>query len=242
MEITLEQATSIKKGDDGRGKLYFYGDIVSSYWGAWGDDDQYPASVKKFLNNQEGPIDIYINSAGGNVFACAAIYNMLRRYPHEKVCYIDGLAASAASVIALAGDRVVMPANAIMMIHRAWACCSGNTLQLEHAAKSLRSIDNGIIATYKANSSKSEEELERMMDAETWMNGTEAAEVFSKIELAEAVDVQCRADKSTIQHFMNTPEVLDKAVNVSDSDTRNKKMKLQAKINLLSVERRKNND
>ena len=240
MEITLEQATKIQKGDNGRGKLYFYGDIVSSYWGAWGDDDQYPASVKKFLDNQEGPIDIYINSAGGNVFACAAIYNMLKRYPHEKVCYIDGLAASAASVIALAGDKIVMPVNAIMMIHRAWACCSGNAAQLENTAKSLRSIDDGIIATYKANSSKSEEELERMMDAETWMNGAEAAEVFSKIELAEAVNAQCRADKSTIQHFMNTPESL--AVTVSDYDTKNRKMKLQAKINLLSIERRKNND
>lgn len=238
MEITLNEATAIQSGDDGRGKLFFYGDIVDSWWGAWDDTDQYPEAVKKFLDKQTGPIDIYINSAGGNVFACAAIYNMLKRYPHEKYCYIDGLAASAASVIALAADKVIMPANAMLMIHRAWSCAAGNASELEAVARSLRSIDAGIAATYAEDSSKNQDEIEKMMDAETWMNGAEAAEVFSKIELKDAVKACCHADKNTLRHFAKTPSQVFNAIDVSESDTLQKKAILQAKIDLLNLERR----
>lgn len=238
MEITLSQATSIVRGDDGRGKLYFYGDIVDSWWGAWDDADQYPDAVRKFLDKQEGPIDIYVNSAGGNAFACSAIYNMLKRYPHEKCCYIDGLAASAASIIVLAADRIVMPANAIMMIHRAWSACCGNADELEGIVRSLKSIDDGMAATYVEHSGRSREEILAMMSAETWMNGMEAAELFAKIELSGAIEAECRAEKSTLQHFRNLPEAMAKVINVSDSDTQNKKAKLQAEINLLNMERR----
>ena len=238
MEMTLSQAVNIQNGDDGRGKLYFYGDIVDSWWGAWDDTAQYPEAVRTFLDNQDGAIDIFVNSAGGNAFACSAIYNMLRRYPHEKCCYIDGLAASAASVIVLAADRIVMPANAMLMIHRAWSACCGNAEELEGIARSLKSIDDGMAATYVEHSGKSMEEILSMMSAETWMNGMEASQVFSKIELSEAVNAVCRADKATLRHFQKMPEAVARAINVSDSDTQNKRERLQAAINLLDMERR----
>lgn len=238
MEMTLSQAVNIQNGDDGRGKLYFYGDIVDSWWGAWDDTTQYPEAVRTFLDNQDGAIDIFVNSAGGNAFACSAIYNMLRRYQHEKCCYIDGLAASAASVIVLAADRIVMPANAMLMIHRAWSACCGNAEELEGIARSLKSIDEGMAATYAEHSGKSMEEILSMMSAETWMNGMEASQFFSKIELSEAVSAVCRADKATLQHFQKMPEAVARAINVSDSDTQNKRERLQAAINLLDMERR----
>lgn len=103
----LSSVLEIKNETKDNAELYFYGDIVSSCLGAWDDTDQYPESIKKFLDNVKGKdLDIYINSGGGSVFAGMAIYNMLKRHKGFKTVYIDGLAASIASVIALAGDKV----------------------------------------------------------------------------------------------------------------------------------------
>ncbi len=87
--------------------LYFYGDIVSDWWGAWQNEDQYPEAVKNFLSEQEGKsLNIYINSGGGSVFAGIAIYNMIKRFAEKNTVqvYVDGLAGSIASVIAFAGN------------------------------------------------------------------------------------------------------------------------------------------
>lgn len=210
MQTTIEQATSITR-DGVRGKLYFYGDIVSSWYGAWDNTDQYPERIREFLTGQTGPLDIYINSGGGNVFACMAIYNMLARYPNEKVVYVDGLAASAASVIALVGDKVIIPENAFLMIHHAWAHVTGNVYEVERVAAMLKAIDDAMVAVYEQNAKVEREKIVGYMDEDKYFTGREAAEVFQKISVAPAIEMVARAEEETLARFRQVPESLREA-------------------------------
>jgi ATP-dependent protease ClpP protease subunit len=210
MQTTVEQATTITRQGD-RGKLYFYGDIVSSWWGAWDNTDQYPERIRDFLSGQTGPLDIYINSAGGSVCACMAIYNMLSRYQGEKVVYVDGLAASAASVIALAGDKVIIPENAFFMIHHAWARVEGNIHKLENAVGMLRSMDEAMLSGYEGAAAISREKILEYMDMEKWFTGAEAAQVFHKISTVPSVEIAAKADVETLARFGNIPKGLKAA-------------------------------
>lgn len=204
MQTTIEQATTITKQGN-RGKLYFYGDIVSSWWGAWDNTDQYPERIRDFLSGQTGPLDIYINSAGGSVCACMAIYNMLSRYQGEKVVYVDGLAASAASVIALAGDKVIIPENAFFMIHHAWTSAVGNVNELENVVGMLRSMDDAMLSVYEAAAAISRDQIIEYMDMEKWFTGAEAAEAFHKISTVPTVEITAQADSKTMAQFRNIP-------------------------------------
>lgn len=115
----------VKNETENKADLYFYGDIVSDWWGAWQDEDQYPNAVKDFLTAQAGKdLNIYINSGGGSVFAGIAIYNMIQRHAakNKVQVYVDGLAGSIASVIAFAGSEPPkIPSNAFFMIHNPWS-------------------------------------------------------------------------------------------------------------------------
>src|SRR3712207_1077741 len=110
----------IKNQTEDKAELYFYGDIVSETWQSyWFEEDKCPQDVSDFLKELENSkdVDIYINSGGGSVFAGIAIYSMLKRHKGKKIVHVDGLAASIASVIALAGDEVIIPSYANFMIH-----------------------------------------------------------------------------------------------------------------------------
>lgn len=204
MQTTVEQATTITRQGD-RGKLYFYGSIVSSWRGAWDKEDQYPDRIRDFLKGQSGPLDIYINSTGGSVCACMAIYNMLSRYSGEKVVYVDGVAASAASVIALAGDKVIIPENAFFMIHHAWASAIGNAQELENVVGMLRSMDEAMLSVYESAAAISREKIIEYMDMEKWFTGAEAAEAFHKISTVPAVEISAQADSEALAQFRNIP-------------------------------------
>ncbi len=150
----LQKILQVKNQTTNSADLYFYGDIVSDWWGAWTESDQYPEAIKNFLNGQEGKdLNIYINSGGGSVFASLAIYNMLKRHTGKKTVTVDGVAASGASVIAMAGDEIIIPENAFLMIHRAWVDTTGNAEELRACADYLERLDEGILAIYKETAS-----------------------------------------------------------------------------------------
>lgn len=132
--------------------LYFYGDIVSDHWSAWSNEDQYPENIQQLLKGQEGKaLNIYINSGGGDVFAGMAIYNIIKRHQGYKTVYIDGLAASIASVIAMAGDKLIIPKNAFMMIHKPWTVAIGNANDLVKEIELLNTIEQSIVNVYAEN-------------------------------------------------------------------------------------------
>ena len=193
----LNNLLQIKNSTETSCDLYFYGDIVDSWWGAWDDMDQYPESIKSFLDEAKGKdINIYINSGGGSVFAGMAIYNMLKRHKGYKTVYVDGLAGSIASVIALAGDKVIIPSNAYMMIHKPWCGLHGNSTELREMADTLDKIEEGILNVYNENLAENAdiEVVKAMVNAETWLTGDEASKYFN-VNVSESVDaVACTSD------------------------------------------------
>ena len=193
----LNNLLQIKNSTETSCDLYFYGDIVDSWWGAWDDMDQYPESIKSFLDEAKGKdINIYINSGGGSVFAGMAIYNMLKRHQGYKTVYVDGLAGSIASVIALAGDKVIIPSNAYMMIHKPWCGLHGNSTELREMADILDKIEEGILNVYNENLAENAdiEVVKAMVNAETWLTGDEASKYFN-VNVSESVDaVACTSD------------------------------------------------
>lgn len=181
----------VKNETEKTADLYFYGDIVSDWWGAWQDEDQYPNQVKDFLTAQAGKdLNIYINSGGGSVFAGIAIYNMLQRHAtkNKVQVYVDGLAGSIASVIAFAGSEPPkIPSNAFMMIHNPWSYGEGNAAELRKMADDLDEIAVGMLNIY-VNHLRDDVDIEtvkELMDAETWLNGEEAAKYFN-VEVTDA--------------------------------------------------------
>lgn len=155
------------------GELLLYGDISSSTW--WGDEVT-PKAFKQDLDDlgDISTLNIYINSGGGDVFAGQAIYSMLKRHKAQKKVYVDGLAASIASVIAMAGDIVYMPKNAMMMIHKAWTYGLGNANDFRKLADDMDKIDESILATYEAKTGLEKDKIIEMVNAETWMTAEEA--------------------------------------------------------------------
>lgn len=157
--------------------IYIYGDVEGDSYDWWTDEviesetsaNHFRDELAKYPNATQ--INIYINSYGGSVFEGTAIYNQLRRNPAHKSVYIDGFACSIASVIAMAGDEIVMPRNALMMIHNMWMGAVGNAAELRKAADDLDVINAAGRGAYlaKAGDKLPEEKLIEMMDAETWL-------------------------------------------------------------------------
>ena len=183
----------IKNMTDVSADLYFYGDIVSDWWGAWQNEDQYPYAIKTFLSQAEGKdLNVYVNSGGGSVFAGMAIYNMIKRHGEKNKVkvYVDGLAGSIASVIAFAGtEPPEIPSNAFLMIHKPWGAISGNADEMRKMADDLDKIQTGIMNVYEEHLAEGVtiDQVEALVNAETWLDGKEAAKYFN-IAQTDAAD------------------------------------------------------
>lgn len=143
----------------------------------WFDDKVTPTVFKDELGEGKGPVTIWINSPGGDVFAAAQIYNMLLSYPGHITVKIDGLAASAASVIAMAGDEVLVSPVSMLMIHNPSTLAIGDKSDMEKAISMLDEIKESIINAYMNKTGLSRKKLSDLMDAETWMNAKKAVEL-----------------------------------------------------------------
>ena len=154
--------------------LYLDGVIAES---SWFDDDVTPAAFKADLLAGSGPITIWINSPGGDCVAAAQIYNMLMEYPGDVTVKIDGIAASAASVIAMAGTRVLMSPVSTMMIHNPLTVAIGDSEEMRKAIQMLDEYKESIINAYEIKTGLSRAKLSHLMDAETWMNANKALEL-----------------------------------------------------------------
>lgn len=155
------------------GELMLYGDIASS---SWYGDEVTPKAFKADLDSLGSikNLNIFINSGGGDVFASQAIHSMLVRHSANKTVYIDGLAASGASIIAMAGDKIVMPKNAMMMIHNSWTFTAGNKTDLRKMADSMELIDSTLVEVYAGRTGIDKDEIKSLLDAETWLTAEDA--------------------------------------------------------------------
>lgn len=152
-----------QQNEDGERTLYFDGVIAQE---SWFEDEVSPEQFKKELEAGTGPVTIWINSPGGDVFAAAQIYNMLRNYKGKVTVKIDGIAASAATVIAMAGDEVLMSPVSMMMIHNPWTWAAGDSKDLETVIRQLDAVKETIINAYETKTGMDRDELSRLMDDE----------------------------------------------------------------------------
>lgn len=169
------------KAQGDKAKLIIYGEISSD---KWDETEITPNEVKELLDSVKNKdLDIFINSSGGNVFAGLAIYHMLKRHEGKKTVYVDGIAASIASIIAMAGDEIHIPKNAYLMIHRSWICTVGNKNDLLDIIAMLEKTDLNMVDIYyeKALEGVTSEKILELMDNETWLTGKEAQSFFKII-------------------------------------------------------------
>lgn len=150
-------------------------------------------------------ITVRLNSPGGDVFQGFAIYNALVRHPAKITIEIDGLAASAASLIAMAGDTVRIAENAMVMIHNCWTVALGNCEELRKQAGILEDIDDAIVNTYAARTGLGADDLRAMMLAETWLGSADSIEKGFCDEVGQKLQVSARVSAG---RFKNTPEHL----------------------------------
>ncbi|GGB94843.1 hypothetical protein GCM10011363_09350 [Marivita lacus] len=174
----------------------------------------YGVSAKGFLAElgalpDDAPIDLRLNSPGGSVFDAVAIYNALSRHAGAITVWIDGIAASAASYIAMAGDEIVMPENAFLMIHDPSGLVMGTAADMRDMAGTLDKIAASMTRGYAAKSGKSEEDIAALLAAETWFDAKDALEAGLATRLAEPVRIAASFD---IGRFRNAPPALVEAV------------------------------
>ena len=162
--------------DDNSGvrTLYLDGVIAEE---SWFDDDVTPKAFKADLTSGEGDIVIWLNSPGGDCIAASQIYTMLMDYKGKVTVKIDGIAASAASVIAMAGTTVLMAPTALMMVHNPLTVAIGDSEEMQKAIAMLSEVKESIINAYEIKTGQSRAKLSHLMDAETWLNAKKAIEL-----------------------------------------------------------------
>ena len=225
---------NFKAVDEKTAELTLYGEISDYSW--WGDE----VTPKEFKEDLDalGDIDVlnvYINSPGGDVFAGQAIYSMLKRHKAKINVYIDGLAASIASLIAMAGDKVIMPANAMMMIHNPWTWGMGNSNDFRKLADDLDKIRDSMIVAYEKKSALMINEIIEIMDAETWLSAQDCLDYGFADEIEETKEVAASVDKKYLAIYQNIPEGLKKppTEGVKNNNEELKKKKLLLELELL---------
>lgn len=193
-------------------EIYLYGDIQGDYYNFWGDKIESKTSANYVKNalDKAGKVDninIYIDSCGGSVEEGNAIFNLLKRADAVKTVYIDAFAFSVASVIAMAGDKIIMPSNSTMMIHNAMMSAYGTAEDLRKAATALETMNEGSCNTYlvKAGHKLTKEKLKELLDAETFLTAEQALEIGLCDEIANPVDLTQSAEIAEQAKKQNNP-------------------------------------
>ena len=202
--LTIKQQAGSNEAD-----LFIDGEIVSD---EWYESDTSAAGFRdslKQLGDVE-TINLHINSPGGSVFEGIAIYNMLKNNPAQINVYVDALAASIASVIAMSGDNIFMPSNSMLMIHNPWTVAMGNANDLRKQADALDRIGELSVTTYldKAGDKLDADTLHQLMDDETWLTAQEAVDYGLATEVIDANQMAACADPDFLKRFRNVPTQL----------------------------------
>lgn len=191
------------KAGSRRAEILIYEQIGKNWWDGSG------VGAKDFITDLNGldvdDIDIRINSLGGSVFEGTAIYNGLKAHKANIHVKIDGIAASIASVIAMAGDDIEIPENGMIMIHDPWMYAGGNADDMRAAADMLDKVKVGILSAYRGKTGKEDSALAEMMSAETWMTAKEAIEHGFADKMTGAIEAQANYDQEVLGRFRRVP-------------------------------------
>lgn len=190
---------TIKQSANNTADIYIYGDIYDSWWS---EESNSAISLKDKLIEMGdiSEINLHINSLGGDVFEGLAMFNLLRQHKAKIKVYVDGVAASIASVLAMAGDCIYMPKNSMMMIHNCWTWECGNAKALRKTADDLDKIMEASIESYMSKINISRDELIELLDNETWLT---AQECFEKGFCTEILPISDDIEQSASKSIMD---------------------------------------
>ena len=159
--------------------------------------------ISEIKNYKKRPMNLHINCVGGDVFEGMAIYNVLKKREYKTTVYIEGIAASMGSVIALAADEIIMAENSLFMIHNAWGGAMGESKELKKTASLLEKISNEIANIYIKKTKLPYDKVKEMMDEETWLNADEALELGFIDSISDAIKVAAKYDVSKFKNITN---------------------------------------
>jgi len=205
----------MKASGDKTADIYIYDEI-----GYWGVTARQFASNMKALGDLDH-INLHIHSPGGDVFDGIAIYNLLNSHTASKTVYIDGLAASMASVIAMVGNPIIMPENAMMMVHKPWGITGGDANDMRDYADLLDKVEAVLIPSYAKKTGKTPDELALMLGEETWMTAQECLEHGFADQISTAVQAMARINSKRIEEFDAMPNALKNMITKPKATTQN---------------------
>lgn len=213
----------VRNENDESRTLFLNGEISDETW--YGDEVT-PKMFKEELQDGEGDITVWINSPGGDVFAAAQIYNMLMDYKGNVTVKIDGLAASAASVIAMAGTEVQMSPVAMMMIHNPATIAIGDSSEMKKAIDMLDEVKESIMNAYEIKTGLSRSRISHLMDAESWFNAKKAVELgfadkllFSKEETEAEEEKELEMEAVMFSRKAVTNSLMSKLISKPEKKT-----------------------
>jgi ATP-dependent Clp endopeptidase proteolytic subunit ClpP len=196
--------------------IYIYEEIGAGWLGGI-SAKQFAGELKKAGDPEQ--INLRINSPGGSVFDGIAIYNELRRHKARVVVDIDGLAASIASVVAMAGDEIRMAENALLMIHDPWTVVGGSAAELRETADMMDKVKDSLVSTYGKQTGLEESEISDLMAAETWMSADEAMERGFISAVTEEVKLAACFGPDRLTNYKKVPPTLIDALTKTSTDT-----------------------
>ena len=231
MELTkvAKRLEVLNKAEDNEAVMYMYGSIGKG----WFADISSKEIKNQLAKITAKTIHIHVNSPGGDVFESIAIGNLLKAQKAKIVVHIDGLAASGASVIAMAADEIIMPKNTMMMIHRAWTWAAGNSKDLRKIADDLEKIDAAVTESYTSRFVGERSELERLLADETWLTAEECKTFGFCDEVVDEVGEE--EDKPTDEEVSAKDEILNKySKNIVENSTTQQEQQPQKFANALT--------
>jgi len=196
----------LAKAGGATAEIYLYGVIGESFWSDGITAKQFKNDLAALGSNIKS-LDIRINSEGGDVFDGRTIYNLLLQHKAKKTVYVDGLAASIASLIAMAGDTIIMGDGAFMMVHNAWGVSMGNASEMRRVPDLLDSVSGTLIDTYSARSKMPRDQVMALLDAETWMTAQETVDKGFADKIVEGAKIAARTIMRP-EAFKHGPEPL----------------------------------
>ncbi|KXY49359.1 head maturation protease, ClpP-related [Bacillus sp. FSL M7-1020] len=223
--LNLKRDIRFESKGENEYKLTVYGSI-----GGWFSENNAEAVRRKIQDVKAEKIHVHINSGGGSAFDGVAICNQLKQHNAEIIVHIDGWAASAASVIAMAGDKIIMPSNTMMMIHQASTFEYGNADLFEKTARDLRKIDSALAASYKKRFVGTDEELKQLLKDETWLTAEEAVALGLADEIADEIEIDDTQEDEEVEIVENFKEDLV-AKYTKQTNNQNSKEPIQEPVN-----------
>ncbi len=212
---------TIRNEEGGDPSLEFYG-VISEY--SWFQDDITPGTFKKALYDlgKNGPVTVHIDSPGGDVDAASTIRAIMMDYPGDITVKIDGMCLSAAVIVAMAGDHVLMQESGSMMIHNPWTIAMGDAAEMKSVANMLDEVKNGIVDCYETRTKIDRSKLSKMMNDTTWMNAHTAKDLGFIDEIITASSKTNNLAKASIvnclQNYEHVPDFLLKGTDTDDED------------------------